>query len=297
MPIYTIPPAPAGQQGWGTPGEPLGAVRVTLGEVTFGQTDDYGVEWILTNLRGWFELPGSTGEMEQRASDHGGWPSPSYTTPRLIEVEGHAQGPWEALSAALDRLNAAISVSRMAPVAVMDRDGTTRQADVRQGGDPLFARNPASVNVSLSLVAPDPRKYATTVTTAETGLPQTSGGIVLPRSLPYTINATVDSGVLVAHNAGNMSTRPTLRVYGPAPEVRITHRNSGRTLVTHEAVAAGRFLELDTDRKLALLDGTAARLVTGSWFEYEPGDNEVAVTASTYDAGTRLWSQHRSAWR
>jgi hypothetical protein len=150
---------------------------------------------------------------------------------------------------------------------------------------------------SIALTAPDPRRYAVGITRAETGLPSTSGGLSLPVSLPVSIGATVTSGVLSATNDGNMGTRPTLAVYGPVAPFALTHRGTGQTLRFHESVPAGRFLLLDTDRRRALLDGTAGRRVTGSWFEYGPGINEVAFTAATYDPDARLVSEHRSAWR
>jgi hypothetical protein len=38
-------------------------------------------------------------------------------------------------------------------------------------------------------------------------------------------------------------------------------------------------------------------VMTGTWFDYEPGTNEVAFAAATYDPDALLVSEHRSAWR
>jgi hypothetical protein len=94
-----------------------------------------------------------------------------------------------------------------------------------------------------------------------------------------------------------MATHPTFTVVGPSPRFSITHRATGRTLSFAEPVAVGRSLTIDTDRRTALLDGTASRVVTGTWFDYEPGVNEVAFSAPTYDSSALLVSTHRSAWR
>ena len=296
MPIFTV--SATSEDGVGTPGVPLHTGRVALGTVTLGETDDLGVEWMLERLSGWDDT-GSTGTWEQRASDHGGWASPAFLPPRIVTVEGSlVAGSYAGASRALDRLKAAVPLSGFETLTVVESDDRTLQAEVRQEGELLSERAGGWARFSLSLLAPDPRKYATAVSSSSTGLPSTSGGLSLPLSMPFSVNATVTSGVIVATNDGNMATRPTLKLYGPTPpDTRITHRGTGQTIRVPEAVPAGRFLLLDVDNRRALLDGTAARRVTGAWFDYAPGDNEIALSAPTYDPAALLVSEHRSAWR
>lgn len=268
---------------------------VTLGDITFGQVDGFGVEWILSTFGGWTDSAPSTGGSQQRAADHGAWIDGAYYGARVLTMEGYAvAGSWDAAEAAGNRLLGAVPLSMLEPLVV----GTSipRQVLVRQEGQPLVEVVNHWARFSLSLLAPDPRRYSVAVTTVETGLPTTTGGLSLPLSLPLSIGATVASGVLTATNSGNMATRPTLTVYGPVGPFSITHRGTGQVLRFHESIPAGRRLVLDTDRRRALLDGTAGRRVTGSWFEYAPGDNEVAFAAD-YNEDARLVSEHRSAWR
>lgn len=294
MPILHSPTIDA--DGVGTPGATLHAGQLMLGDIVLGSTDDYGVEWVLEGLTGW-DAVASTGSVEQRANDHGGWASPAHYAPRVLEVTGSLfAGSWDGASRALDRLWQAVPLSTLDTLYVAE-GARTLTADVRQEGDPLAERNGGWARFSLSLIAPDPRRYSVSVSSVETGLPTSSGGMALPLAFPLTLGATLDSGVLSVTNEGNMSTRPTLTVYGPVDAGSVTHLGTGRTLRWHEAIPADRFLLIDTDKRRALLDGTAARPVTGTWFEYEPGVNEVAFSAATFNTSARLTSEHRSAWR
>lgn len=299
MPIIYSPAETSGGDGVGTPGAELHAGQLLLGDLVLGATDEHGVEWLLEGLSGW-DAVGSTGSVEQRASDHGGWLSPAFYAPRLVEVSGSLlAASWDAASRALDRLWQAVPLSTLDTLYVAETERTLT-ALVRQEGDPLTERRGGWARFSLSLIAPDPRRYAVDVTTVETGLGSTAGGLSLPVTLPLSIAADTTSGVLVAVNGGNMGTRPTLTVHGPVDPFTITHRGGegvSRTLRYHEAVPAGRFLVIDTDKRTALLDGTTTRRLTGTWFEYEPGDNEVVFSATSYSSTARLVSEHRNAWR
>jgi hypothetical protein len=296
MPVLT-PSTTYDLNGPGVPGATLHDGQLSLGAITLGTTDDYGVEWILEELKGWDDLPPSTGNTEQRAADHGGWSSDAYYAPRVVEITGWliADG-WAGASLALDRLWGAVPL-QAADWMYVAEGARTLCAMVRQEQDPLVDRTAGWAKFSLSLSADDPRRYSSDETTLSTGLPSTTGGLSLPLSLPLTINATTTSGVLSVTNAGNMPTRPTFTIAGPVSAASITHRSSGKTLRIPDGVPSGRTLTIDTDRRLALLDGTAPRVVTGSWFEYEPGTNEVAFSASAYNSSALLTSAHRSAWR
>lgn len=273
---------------------------LTIGDIAMsagsGVLDDYGVTWLLEKVSGWTGTPAPTGDSTQRAGDHGVFTSPAFLPGRVIAVEGSFRADWATSNAAIGRLAAAVPISDLDTLTVYAADSGL-QAMVRQEGELLIDQNVATTSFSFSLLAPDPRRYSVDTTTVSTHLPTTTGGLSLPVTLPLTIGATVASGVLSVTNDGNMATRPTLTVTGPCPAFSITHRQSGRTLRFADSIAAGRSLVIDTDRKRALLDGTAARVVTGSWFEYAPGVNDVSFSAATYDSGALLTSTHRSAWR
>lgn len=298
MPILVAPPTFDGGVGPGVPGDGLQPRSASLGATVFGAADPYGTLVYLTDVKGWYGATGTTGTVSQRASDHGGWADPAYLPPRVIELSLTLVGSaFSTVEQSCELITGALPLSTLQTLMLISPDGSARQADVRQNGDVFTTQKGATAVMSVSLIAPDPRRYSIELTTAQTGLPQTSGGLSLPISLPVSIGATMDSGVLTVVNAGNVSTRPVFQVVGPAPAGSIVHRATGRTLTWHDPIGAGRTLVINTDQRRALLDGTANRVVTGTWFDYDPGVNEVAFTAATYDAAALLVSSHRSAWR
>lgn len=277
---------------------PTGPVSYMLDDlvVVHNYVDDNQVRWGIEDIEGLDGL-GDTGTVEQYPADPGGWPLPAVHTPREVTVVGWLVSPhWSFTTTAIEQIKAALPLSTLGDLTVSITGDRDRLLRVRQQGKPLFKRDGRFCNYNLSLVAPDPRVYATELTVVSTGLPSSSGGLTLPFSLPTPIAATTVSGVLTVVNEGNMATRPLLRVSGPCPPFTLTH-HSGRTLSYPYAVAAGRFIELDTATRVAREDGTAVRPVSGAWFDYSPGMNTVAFAASSYDAGALLTSTHRSAWK
>lgn len=283
--------------GPGIPGATLHDGIVMLGDVTLGATDDSGVEWILEKMAGWVDAPGSSGTAEQRTARHGANLNEAFYTARTLELEGSIiADSWDSAEQAVDRLMAALPVNDLTPLLV----ATNRRAlgvDVRQDGDPLVEILGGWARFSLSLVAPDPRRYSLNVSEFASRLPVVSGGLAPPVTPPVTITETVESGQFNAVNEGNLETSPVFIVRGPCPAWSITHMGQGKRLWSNTEVPAGRFLVLDANERTARLDGTALRTVSGSWFNLTPGANEVAFTASSYNSAARLEVSYRSAWR
>lgn len=270
----------------------------TLGAVTLGVVDNRGVWVHLSGLDGWWQSVGSTAQVSQRAGDNGGFSTVPYFKPRdialTIEPRGldfdHVTPTLEAILAALPLRPTTLMVSK-ADVAL--------QATVQLDGDPVVTRQGYQAKITADLIAPDPRRYSVDTATASTGLPQTSGGLSLPLVLPLSVGAVAASGALTVTNDGNTDTNPTLTVAGPCPPFTIANRTTGAILRFADAISSGRALVIDTDRGLTLLDGTATRTVTGTplrAFTYAPGDNEIAFSAASYDAGALLTSTHRHAY-
>lgn len=275
----------------------LQSSQVDLGDITFGVVDEFGVEWILEDLRGWTDAASTTGSVEQRAGDHGGWIGQAFYGSRLLEIEGTLIAPDSGEAAyAVQRLMAAIPLASLEPLTVHSEVLPSMRVMVRQEGDPLTEQIDHHAEFSLSLLAPDPRRYALESTASSTGLPVTTGGLALPISPPFAIPATVTGGVLVVTNGGNMDTPPVLTVTGPCPPFSITHAATGRTIRYHDEVLAGQTVTIDARARTATIDG-AVRYVTGAWFDYAPGVNGLAFNAVTYNAGAVLTSTHHDAWK
>jgi hypothetical protein len=312
VPIIVGPTVTPGQQVVNEPpGTQLANIVATLGDTSLGVVDDDGTEVFLTALTGWWSGTGSTGEVTQRSADHGGWSNMPYRTPRHIEIDVEVNAAdYDAATSAIERVIDAIPLR--SDTLIVASGAEALQATVQQDGDPVLSRaedqggkRPGWAKITIPLMAPDPRRYSVDTLTTQTGLPQTTGGMSLPLSLPLSVGATLSSGVLRVTNEGNLDTPPTLVVQGPCPPFTLSGRRVDTDGTPHptgtlrfaDAIAAGRSLIIDTANRRALMDGTATRTVTGTWFTFAPGDNEVSFSAATYDAGALLTSTHRSAWK
>lgn len=278
-------------------GTKLGAVQAQLtGSPVVGQVDPDGRQVHLSKLDGWWDLPASVGVVTQRANAHGAYLGQSFYGPRVIQMETRIDGwsPADSLATAR-KLMSSLTVDALTTLSVTDEDLGTLTAAVRQEGDPILVRQGYRMVVSLSMLAPDPRRYGPTQT-ATTGLPQAAGGFTLPVVLPLVLGGTSSDGVLQLTNLGDMDSQPVFTVSGPCPPFTITDE-TGRQLAFAETLAAGRMLVIDTAARTALLDGIANRVVTGTWPLLRPGMNTLRFNATSYDAGARLSVSYRSAWR
>jgi hypothetical protein len=280
------------------------ATGVHVGEVflpayTGAPVDEHGVQWKLTKLDGWDDGWEGSGTVEQKSQADGAWVSPQYAGPRVVHLKGSLQASSEDdATRAWDRLLGGLAFRQLATLRVSRGEGTVsdRTALVRQHEKPVTDRHHGRIVFSLSLLAPDPRKYATTVQTNNLVLPLATGGITPPLTPPITVtgSSTVSQATLV--NAGTVITYPVLTITGPCPPARITNLTTSESIRVVDAVPAGQTLTID------LLNGTAvtggqARRVLGSWWGLQPGANEVAFSADSYDAGAGLQVSFRSAWK
>lgn len=292
-------PIPAGPTPGSTfiPGTVLQPRFAVIGDLILGGVDDYGSAVFLNDLSGWDGATGTTLSSEQRVADDGAWLSDAYLPARMIEATITVSGlGFEAASASLGRLVALVP-DRAPAEMVVTNHGTQLAADVIQSGDILSSQKGHVAKLSIPLEAPDPRRYGVDVVTLATGLPVSSGGLRAAFRLPIRVLGTVLAGSIQAVNEGTVSTRPTFTVYGPCPAFTITHRATARVLRYHEDVPVGHHVVIDVASRTALLDGVAPRYVTGSWFEYAPGVNDIAFSAATHDPGALLVSEHRNAWK
>lgn len=277
-------------------GTPLGAVQVALpGAPVIGEVAEGGQHVQLGKLEGWWDSPASTGIATQKNNEHGAFLGPAYYGPRVIIAEARIDGfnPGDSLAVARQVMQG-LEVGELRTLSVTDELGTLT-ADVRQEGDPILVRSGNRMIVSLSMLAPDSRRYGPWQSVS-TGLPQASGGFTLPVTLPILMTGTGAAGALSILNDGDVDAPMLMSVSGPCPPFAISDQQ-GRQLVYGEAVDAGRFLQIDTGSRTALLDGTANRVVTGTWPVLRPGANTFQFTASAYDAGAQLTIAYRSAWR
>lgn len=253
--------------------------------------DDDGVEWICEVEDGWSASPPVRALVEDKTASDGAWSGPGFFGARVINLSGRARATDRlGMLAAKDRIKAAFNPRSLFTLTVAEahltRVATVRlsdQLDVKDQTDQIFAW-------SLTVVAPDPRRYAEEAVTEQATLPATlTAGRTYSRTYPLVYGGAGGSvSSVFIDQAGNYDETPaTITIIGPVVSPRVEHIQSGRSLTFDVTVEYGHTLVLDLLRKTALLDGYANQsphLSAGSaWFMLVPGVNELAFRGA---AGT-----------
>lgn len=272
-------------------------VQWTLAGTTFnGGTDLNGNTWWVTEEQGWSGSPSPRTGRTDRPWTQGQYRIPNYNSSRIISLSGRtvcqslsgrrlaehqlAQLCWDPTL--LYTLSCTEETGILS--AQVERDAAT-QVVIDSGG--------LSLTWSLQLAAPDPRKYATTVS-GSTGVASQTGGLSWP--LDWTgggaggLNwGTVTStGTITLTNSGTADTWPV-----------ITFAANGGTIVNPAALDAnGNLLSFNltlsgTDQlvlttnpigRTVLLNGADRRsaMTSAQWFSIYPGSTDpVSFTASS----------------
>ena len=156
------------------------------------------------------------------------------------------------------------------------------------------------VTATAEFAAADPRLYEAIARTGTAGLPIVSGGRTYNRIYPLTYGALGLTGAVLAMNVGNYPTRPLAIITGPVTNPRLQNVTTGETLAFTYVLGAGSILVVDFDGRTVLEGGTSSRyyaLTPGStWWELQPGLNEISFRADAYQAAAQVELRWRSAW-
>lgn len=305
MPLPVAGPSPVtlpdGSVGF-TPGASVGYWRgaLTYGaeSIEFGIVDDSGVAWYWLGIDGWDGAP-TSGQVAQRAGDHGGWPSPQFYGPRPLTLRVSASAPDQATrDAARARLQALVPVSDLA--ALRYDEPIPKTAQVRRSG--VLAEtcvNLVSVDFAIGLVAPDPRKYATLARIASAYAPNVISltGITPPLTPPLTLPPQPPAGSVFVDNQGGIATRPTVTVTGLNTSPTLINVTTGQTVTwTNLALGPGDVLSVDFDVKQGYVNGAFRPAdAASSWWEIPPGGATVELGGIS-DGTSLMTITSRDAW-
>lgn len=269
--------------------------------------DDFGVEWIITAEDGWGGPADARADITDKPRQDGADDGPTYESSRVITLTGKAIAPsWAEQNAAKDRLNAAAYTGRgLYPLTVTEQH-LSRLAYVRRSGAQKVTDAPGfAFDFSISLVAPDPRKYAVDEEVAVT----TMSGIAVPvgrtypRTYPLTYPAATSMSptVLVA-NAGNRSTGAVITFSSGIDNPGVINTTTGAQLQVAVSLGASDSLAIDLSEQTVIFNETASRrgsLYAGSaWFALEPGNNALRMIGSPNGTGSPTMTvRFRSAWK
>lgn len=259
------------------------------------------------SVQGGFNPWVSTARVDQAASrswDHGSWSGAEWRDdvvvpiPVLVEAESRDAAGW---TAAHQALAAAFAPSH----TDIELRWCLGGAEYVMFGRPRVVEpDPSLIGLGMAhtrcaFAALDPRIYSGAETVESTGLPSASGGLTWPVAWPQVWSAVVSSGRIQAFNAGVTATRPRLVIYGPITGPRVTLVGTGQTLAWDMTLAAGQWLDVDTDRRTSLINGQVSRsgqMTSRQWFELPQGSSELAFDAAVYGADASLLVAYRSAW-
>lgn len=271
--------------------------------INFGEVDATGTAWLWQSITGWDGVQ-TAGSVVQRSADHGGWAAAQYYAPRTITLTVMASAPDQATrDVARAALHQAVPVSDLATLVY--GEPVPKQAYVRLNSGAAITETCMTltdVQFAIPLIAPDPRKYETAVQSPQALLPSPlASPLILPftAGLPQTFPAafSAETSSVVAVNAGNFETRPTITITGPVTNPAAVNATTGQAISFSGLVMAqGDVMVLDTDNRQSFLNNVFYPAdPTSAWWTLAPGANTIQLGGSTA-GGATLEVAFSSAW-
>ncbi|AXB41305.1 phage tail domain-containing protein [Amycolatopsis albispora] len=242
--------------------------------------DSAGVQWILTQEKGFWGTPGTNAEFSSRLARHGAYRSPGWKKQRTISLTGRAYADdYAVLRQAEANVLGLLSDPRAPAALTCFSELGALTCDVFLDDEilctPLKVVSEPGFEFSLQVVAPDPAKYSVERQTMTASLPRDSGDgldfsqVVQPdanQGLYFGIGADDDglsfgtsnaSGFMRLTNRGSAPTTPVYTLYGPLTNPILTAETA--TMRYNGTLGAGEFVVIDPNAPSVLLGGTAVR--------------------------------------
>lgn len=260
--------------------------------------DSNGIAWIIQKLEGW-DSPQVSGQVIQRAADQGAYPAAQFYGPRTMTLTLRASAPDQYtrdLARAL--LQQVVPVNDLCTFTY--NEPIPKVAYVRRSGQiPEQYDNLLEVVFSIVMVAPDPRKYSTTIYNTQSTAASAPGLTTIPMTIPAALSAGVAPGIIQCFNPGTYETRPDAIIRGPIVGPAISLVSTGQTVSWQSpdiTLRSGDIMVVDFDARQAFLNGVyVAADVKSGWFVLNPGQNQVALTAAS-NSGGQLTMVYQAAW-
>lgn len=246
-----------------------------------------------------FTLKSSPRGDGKRAWAHGGWAGAEFAEQRVVPLHlfivESDPGAWvtafQKLSAAFAPIGDAVTDEPMrfnlgGHEFVMY--GRPRMVDP---DTKLVASGLSSVKAAF--VALDPFIYADAESSVSTGLPQFTGGLTVPLTVPFAVSARLSEGFIDITNSGTAPTPMVWRLDGPAPQPRVVVQFADGTVAQLRypfLVPSGQYLEINTGTRTVLLNGKTDRrgYVIGEFPNLPPGTHRIRWFANEYDSDAQF---------
>jgi hypothetical protein len=280
-----------------------------LDGMLFNATDDFSVDWIVTEEVGWSDTAPVRMSIADREDAHGGVSGPVWRGARLISLKGIALATGRlGMLYAKERLRAcADGGAAMFPLTVTE-EHMTRMCWVKQFAETRIRdKGAVAFDWELSLRSDDPFRYATDVTSVPVSLPSTptGGWVFLPSGVgmnwPLTLGTDIAGGLGLAMHPGNAAVYPTLTIVGPLTNPTVENRATGQLISLNVSIGIGDQVLIDMGARSLTINGASRFDVlsnTSSWWQIQPGMNEIRFTAATGPTDTpTLTVTYRPAWK
>lgn len=266
-----------------------------LGGITInGSTDANGCDWILTKESGWFASPAVKTARVDRPAARGLFRGNEFRGGRVMTLGGTLSAPSvNALRAAQRALGGVCPNPRIQyPLTVIEESGLSLWANVALDGEILTTPISAlSVDFSIQLVAPDPRKFSSTPTTFATLLATAgTGGVMYPVTYPVAYGVPGAPGALVLTNNGTAEADPLCVLKGPLTNPSLVRADTGDTVTYNGTLGATDTVTIDFSTGNVTLNGVNRRALVSAlqWFSV-PAQSSINLmfrSASLADTGT-----------
>lgn len=268
-----------------------------LGGLTFGGMDTDGIQWILTDISGFYDidLDGETGARAWRDGDWvgKGWIRGHRFTVK-IAVKTDENRP-DLVTRAVEAIKRALPVHTPAPLVVQDREQVTAE-DVICEDKVKVTRWRTAAHIEIPLLAPNPVRYAAdwdTGATAwdvyETGLPKKSGGLRVPFRVPFIIKSESVAGELRFIVAGSARPLSQIIISGPVKNPVIRDAFAGWRVAVDLDIQEGERLVIDPGARTVELNGASRRgAISGGFPAVDVGEHLITWSADAFSPGARL---------
>ena len=268
-----------------------------LGGLIFGGVDTDGVQWILTDISGFYDvdLDGETGARAWRDGDWvgKGWiRGHRFTAKIAVKTDGNHP---ELITGAVEAIKRALPVRTPAPLVVRDREQVTAE-DVICEDKVKVTRWRTAAHIEIPLLAPSPVRYAADWDTGqiawdvyETALPKKTGGLRVPFRVPFIIRSSFVAGELRFNVGGSARPLSQIIISGPVKNPVIRDAVAGWRVAVNLDMGAGERLVIDPGTRTVELNGASRRgAISGGFPALDVGEHLITWSADAFSQDARL---------
>lgn len=266
-----------------------------------------GTDYDIRLIQGLLDLPEVRVQDRPLLLRHGSVPGEDYLGSRIFTVEFDLQDETSSsLSTKMSTLTEAFQASVDEEVIAFQIPGVAGGVKAQVSG--RVRRRAVPVNLQFAyghaeaafqIDCTDPRIYSQAENTGNVGLASTGGGMSFNATFDLSFGAVSTGGNLNVTNDGDTDAPAVLRIDGPCTSPTVENVTQGKTLEFDITLSASEYLEIDTENRTVLLNGTASRystlVSTSRWWDLAPGVNALDFRAATATAAT-LTVTWRDAW-